>query len=96
MNELIVRTAVVAALIVIFCGCVLLVTRALYGVVRIWARFSALGRNMKEYYWNRRDFMQWKNDFSWWEERKRSKVDTCKRCEYRRRCLEDKEDECCN
>lgn len=96
MNELIVRTTVVAALIVIFCGCVLLVTLALYGVVRIWARFSALGRNMKEYYWNRRDFMQWKNDFSWWEERKRSKVDTCKRCEYRRRCLEDKEDECCN
>lgn len=96
MNELIVRTAVVAALIVIFCGCVLLVTLALYGVVRIWARFSALGRNMKEYYWNRRDFMQWKNDFSWWEERKRSKVDTCKRCEYRRRCLEDKEGECCN
>ena len=96
MNELIVRTAVVAALIVIFCGCVLLVTLALYGVVRIWARFSALGRNMKEYYRNRRDFMQWKNDFSWWQERKRSKVDTCKRCEYRRRCLEDKEDECCN
>ena len=93
MNELIVRTAVVAALIVIFCGCVLLVTLALYGVVRIWARFSALGRNMKEYYWNRRDFMQWKNDFSWWEERKRSKVDTCKRCEYCRRCLEGKEDE---
>lgn len=96
MNELIVRTAVVAALIVIFCGCVLLVTLALYGAVRIWARFSALGRNMKEYYWNRRDFMEWKNDFSGWEERKRRKVDTCKRCEYRRICLEDKEDECCN
>ena len=93
MNELIVRTAVVAALIVIFCGCVLLVTLALYGVARIWAKFSALGRNMKEYYWNRRDFMEWKNDFFGREERKRRKVDTCKRCEYRRRCLEGKEDE---
>ena len=93
MNELIVRTAVVAALIVILCGCVLLVTLAIYGVARIWAKFSALGRNMKEYYWNRRDFVEWKNDFSGWEERKRRKVDTCKRCEYRLRYLEGEGDD---
>ena len=93
MNELIVRTAVVAALIVIFCGCVLLVTLAFYGVVRIWTRLSAFGKNMKEYYWNRRDFMEWKNDFTWWEERRRRKVDICKQCEYRRRCLECEEND---
>lgn len=89
MNELIVRTAVVAALIVIFCGCVLLVTLAIYGVVRIWTRLSAFGKNMKEYYWNRRDFMEWKNDFSGWEERKRRRVDTCKSCEYRMKYLKE-------
>lgn len=93
MNELIARTAVVAALIVIFCGCVLLVTLAFYGVVRIWTRLSAFGKNMKEYYWNRRDFVDWKRDFASWEERKRRKVDTCKRCEYRRRYLECEEND---
>lgn len=89
MNELIVRTAVVAALIVIFCGCVLLVTLAFYGVVRIWTRLSEFGKNMKEYYWNRRDFMEYKMDFYRWEERKRRRVDTCKRCEYRMKYLKE-------
>lgn len=93
MNELIVRTAVVAALIVIFCGCVLLVTLAFYGVVKMWWKMSRIGKTMRLYLLNKMDFLSWRSDFIRWENCKRSKVDNCRSCEYRRRCLEDKEDE---
>lgn len=89
MNDFIIRAVFYSGLVVIFAGCVLLLTLAVYGVMKIWAKFSAFGKNMKEYYWNRRDFMEYKMDFYRWEERKRRRVDTCKRCEYRMKYLKE-------
>lgn len=93
MSNSIVYAVVGAGLLVIFAGCVLLVTLALYGVVRLWWRTSHIRECVRLYALNKMDFLTWKRDFRKWEERKRKMDERCRECEYRRRYLEGEKDE---
>lgn len=74
---------------VILSGGLVMLSLIVYGILAIWSRVSACAKNTKEYLMNKRDFELYKRDFDYWESAKRASVTRCRKCEYRRKVLEE-------
>lgn len=74
---------------VILSGGLLVLSLIVYGILAIWSRVSACAKNTKEYLMNKRDFELYKRDFDCWEREKRASGMRCRKCEYRRKVLEE-------
>lgn len=93
MNQFVLYFMRFVSVVVIIAGGALLVSFAAWKIADIWSRFSALANNIREYKRSEADFRKYKEEFDFWENEKRRKVDRCKACDYRRQVLEqDKED----
>lgn len=97
MNTVLLYTMAVAAYAVNIMGGILLVVLLFYGSYRllasIWARTSALARNTREYLENKADFDIYKSDVEVWDNKRKTHVEKCQKCEYRRKAMEEMTDE---
>ncbi len=93
MNQFVLYLMGFVSVVVIIAGGALLVSLAAWKIADIWAGLSKLAKIIRDYQRNEEDFRKYKEDFDFWENEKRRKVDRCKACDYRRQLLEqDKED----
>ena len=93
MNTILAWAMGISAIIVTLVGGVLLAVLLFYGMYRliaaIWERTSNAARHTKEYLRCRDDFDLYKRDVEVWDERRRSCIEKCQRCEYRRKAMEE-------
>lgn len=93
MNQFVLYVMGFVSVVIIIAGGVLLISLAAWKIADIWSGLSKLAAIIREYQRNEADFRKYKEDFDFWENEKRRKVDRCKACEYRRQVLEqEKED----
>jgi hypothetical protein len=97
MNTVLLYTIAVAAFIVTILGGILLAALLLYGIYRliasIWEHTSAAAQNTKEYMRNKEDFDLYKRDVDVWDEYKKTHVEKCYGCKYRRKAMEEEDHE---
>ena len=97
MNEVLIKTMAIAAFTVTIMGGILLPVLMGYWIFRllasIWSRMSALARNTREYLENKADFDIYKSDVEVWDNYRKTHVEKCQRCEYRRKSMEEADHE---
>lgn len=91
MSTLILHAMGFASLAVIIAGLFFLVIMITYYIQVVWSKISACAKNVQDYLLNKQDFLVYKRDFLYWEEAKRARADKCRKCEYRKKVLEQEE-----
>lgn len=89
MNTILLYALAIAALAVVVAGAFLLLVSIICGILDIWSRISACGKNTREYLRNRSDFTLYQRDMVYWEEAKRHQIDRCRTCSYLEQVLKE-------
>lgn len=93
MNQFVLYLMGFVSVMVIIAGGAILVSLAAWKIADIWSGLSKLAAIIRDYQSEEADFRKYKEEFDFWENEKRRKVERCKACDYRRQVLEqDKED----
>lgn len=93
MNTVLLYTMGIASFVLVISGAVMLVAiiaTVIYKLAEtVWYRHSAVAKNTTEYLENKADFEIYKSDVEVWDNYRKTHVEKCQKCEYRRKAMEE-------